>query len=90
MLPNGSGMQLLDELKATKMNHLLTLLVFPPYNRFYPSQEFCQVKRFCQIVVRGVIHLKNVRLFPETRTVKVGEETLTLNRKEYDLLYCFY
>ena len=36
-----------------------------------------------------VIHLKNVRLFPETRTVKVGEETLTLNRKEYDLLYYF-
>ena len=36
-----------------------------------------------------MIHLKNVRLFPETRTVKVAEETLTLNRKEYDLLYYF-
>ena len=36
-----------------------------------------------------VITLKNVQLFPETRTVKVGDTTLTLNRKEYDLLYYF-
>ena len=35
------------------------------------------------------ISLGNVRLFPESREVFVGESALDLGRKEYDLLYYF-
>ena len=76
MLPNGSGMQLFDYL--AKPFHLAELL----------ARVKSIIRRKNQ-QGEEVIHLKNVRLFPETRTVKVGEETLTLNRKEYDLLYYF-
>ena len=109
MLPNGSGMQLLDELKAMKKNY--SVLIISAKDSVedkvlglekgaddYLAKPFHLAELLARIksIIRRknqqgeeVIHLKNVRLFPETRTVKVGEETLTLNRKEYDLLYYF-
>ena len=35
------------------------------------------------------ISFKNVKLFPEDRKVMVNEQEMTLNRKEFDLLYYF-
>ncbi|GIM53795.1 response regulator transcription factor [Capnocytophaga cynodegmi] len=35
------------------------------------------------------ISFKNVKLFPEDRKVLVNEQEMTLNRKEFDLLYYF-
>ncbi|MBP2618221.1 response regulator transcription factor [Chryseobacterium jejuense] len=37
----------------------------------------------------NVIRYKNISIDPENRNVKVGNEELVLNRKEYDLLYYF-
>ena len=37
----------------------------------------------------NIIRYKNISIDPENRTVKVGDEELVLNRKEYDLLYYF-
>ena len=109
MLPNGSGMQLLDELKVMKKNHSVLIISAKDSvedkvlglekgaddylaKPFHLAELLARVKSIIRRKNQQgeeVIHLKNVRLFPETRTVKVGEETLTLNRKEYDLLYYF-
>ena len=37
----------------------------------------------------NIIRYKNISIDPENRTVKVENEELVLNRKEYDLLYYF-
>jgi len=37
----------------------------------------------------NIIRYKNISIDPENRTVKIGEEELALNRKEFDLLYYF-
>ena len=37
----------------------------------------------------NILKYKNISIDPENRIVKVGEEELALNRKEYDLLYYF-
>ncbi|RXM38850.1 DNA-binding response regulator [Chryseobacterium sp. CH21] len=37
----------------------------------------------------NIIRYKNISIDPENRTVKVSNEELVLNRKEYDLLYYF-
>ena len=109
MLPNGSGMQLLDELRAMKKNHSVLIISAKDSvedkvlglekgaddylaKPFHLAELLARVKSIIRRKNQQgeeVITLKNVQLFPETRTVKVGDTTLTLNRKEYDLLYYF-
>ena len=103
MLPNGSGMQLLDELRAMKKNHSVLIISAKDSvedkvlglekgaddylaKPFHLAELLARVKSIIRRKNQQgeeVITLKNVQLFPETRTVKVGDTTLTLNRKEY-------
>ena len=109
MLPGGSGMQLLDELKAMKKKHSVIIVSAKDSvddkvlglekgaddylaKPFHLSELLARVKSIIRRKNQQgeeVIQLKNVCLYPETRTVKVGDVLLNLNRKEYDLLYYF-
>ncbi len=109
MLPGGSGMQLLDELKRMKKKHSVLIISAKDSvddkvlglekgaddylaKPFHLSELLARVRSIIRRKNQQgeeVIRLKNVCLLPETRTVKVGEEVLSLNRKEYDLLYYF-
>lgn len=109
MLPNGSGMQLLDELKNLKKNHSVIIIsakdsvedkvlglekgaddyLAKPFHLAELLARIKSIIRRKHLQGEEVISLRNVQLFPESRTAKVGDVPLNLNRKEYDLLYYF-
>lgn len=109
MLPNGSGLNLVKELKALQKKEAVIIISAKDSvddkvtgldlgaddylaKPFHLAELHARIKS----AVRRKSHngdtfitFSNIKLQPEQRTVWVNEAQLTLNRKEYDLLYYF-
>ena len=109
MLPNGSGLDLVRELK--KLNKKEAVIIISAKDSVddkvsgldlgaddYLAKPFHLAELHARIksAIRRNSHdgdthitLENIRLSPELRSVTVNGDDLTLNRKEFDLLYYF-
>ncbi len=109
MLPNGSGLNLVKELKALQKKEAVIIISAKDSvddkvtgldlgaddylaKPFHLAELHARIKS----AVRRKSHngdtfitFSNIKLQPEQRTVWVNDAQLTLNRKEYDLLYYF-
>lgn len=109
MLPNGSGLDLLAEMKKQKKQEAVIIIsakdaVDDKVKGLdlgaddYLSKPFHLAELHARIksAIRRKSHngdtlitYKNLKLSPEQRTVSVDDIELSLNRKEFDLLYYF-
>lgn len=109
MLPGGSGLELLAELKKHKKNEAVIIIsakdsiddkVFglelgaddylaKPFHLAELNARVKSAIRRKNQNGNNFITWKNIHLFPENRSVKVNDNELILNRKEFDLLYYF-
>ncbi|WBV54944.1 response regulator transcription factor [Chryseobacterium sp. Chry.R1] len=109
MLPDGSGMDLLKEIKSMHKKDPVIILsakdsVDDKVSGLeigaddYLAKPFHLAELMARIksVIRrknqdgeNIITYKNIFVDPDNRKVKIGNEELILNRKEYDLLYYF-
>lgn len=109
MLPGGTGMQLLSELRRLEKDDSVIIVsandsVEDKVNGLelgaddYLAKPFHLAELLARIktVIRRknhqieqAIQFKNVRLFPEERKLLIDNTEVSLNRKEYDLLYYF-
>ena len=109
MLPGGSGLDLLRELKHLRRNDSVIIISAKDSlddkvdgldlgaddyltKPFHLAELNARVKSLIRRrVAQGdlTVSLGNLTLDPDKHLVKVGDEPLTLNRKEYDLLYYF-
>jgi two-component system response regulator ArlR len=109
MLPNGSGLNLVRELKS--MNKKEAVIIISAKDAVddkvagldlgaddYLAKPFHLAELHARIkaAIRRKSHngdnyitFNNLKLLPEQRTVSVSATPLTLNRKEFDLLYYF-
>lgn len=109
MLPNGSGIDLLKEVK--RMNKKDSVIIISakdsvedkvlgldlgavdylakPFNLLELHSRIKSAMRQKNQSGQNYISFKNVTLFPEDRKVLVNQKEMTLNRKEFDLLYYF-
>lgn len=109
MLPGGSGIQLLEELK--KMGKKDSVIIISAKDSVedkvtglelgaddYLAKPFHLAELLARIksIIRrknqqGIdyVEFNNVKIFPDQRKVIVGISEMSLNRKEYDLLYYF-
>lgn len=109
MLPNGSGLDLVREIKALRKKEAIIIISAKDAvddkvtglelgaddylaKPFHLAELHARIKS----AVRRKNHdgdtfitFNNIQLQPEQRTVTVNNTPLTLNRKEYDLLYYF-
>lgn len=109
MLPNGSGLDLVRELKALRKKEAVIIISAKDAvddkvagldlgaddylaKPFHLAELHARIKS----AVRRKSHdgdtfitFNNIKLQPEQRSVTVNNTPLTLNRKEYDLLYYF-
>ena len=88
MLPGGSGMQLLDELKRMKKKH--SVLIISAKDSV--DDKVLGLEKGADDYLAKPFHLSE--LLARVRSIirrknQQGEEVLSLNRKEYDLLYYF-
>lgn len=108
-LPDGSGLDLLRELKKNKPNIPVIILSAKDSiddkvsgldlgaddylaKPFHLAELFARVKSIMRRQLQDGstwIAYKNVKINPEERMVKVDDNELQLNRKEFDLLYYF-
>lgn len=108
-LPDGSGLELLKELKAMKKEE--AVIIISAYDSVddkikglelgaddYLAKPFhlAELNARIQSVIRRKNHqesdlliYRNMSVDIENRTVSIDEKELTLNRKEFDLLYFF-
>ena len=109
MLPGGSGLDLLRELKHLRRNDSVIIISAKDSlddkvdglelgaddyltNPFHLAELNARVKSLIRRrVAQGdlTVSLGNLTLDPDKHTVTVDHQPLTLNRKEYDLLYYF-
>lgn len=109
MLPGGSGLDLLRELKLLRRNDCVLIISAKDSlddkveglelgaddyltKPFHLAELNARVKSLIRRrQAKGDMSLKigNLRLSPDRREVEVDGQPLTLNRKEYDLLYYF-
>lgn len=109
MLPNGSGIDILKEIKKLNKKDSVIILsakdsvedkvlgldlgaddyLAKPFNLMELHSRIKSAIRRNNQDGEKSISFKNVKLFPEERTVFVDETELSLNRKEFDLLYYF-
>lgn len=109
MLPGGSGLDLLEELKAMRKKDSVIIvsakdsledklagldlgaddyLTKPFHLAELNARIKCIIRRKQQ---DGEMHISaaNITVYPDRHTVYIDGEELTLNRKEFDLLYYF-
>lgn len=109
MLPGGSGLKILEELKKLKKTDAVIIIsakdsvddkvkgldlgaddyLAKPFHLAELRARIKSAIRRKNQEGENFIEYNNIKLFPEQRSVKVEEEELPLNRKEYDLLYYF-
>lgn len=109
MLPGGSGLTLLKDLKALRKRDSVIIISAKDSIEDkvagldlgaddYLAKPFhlAELNARIKSVIRrkqqdGELHLSfaNLTLYPDRRAAFIGEKELTLNRKEYDLLYYF-
>ncbi len=109
MLPGGSGLELLSELKKHKKKEAVIIIsakdsIDDKVNGlelgaddylakpFHLAELNARVKSAIRRKNQGgntLLHFHNLEMDPENRTVKVNDQSLSLNRKEFDLLYYF-
>lgn len=109
MLPKGSGLDLLRELKAMQKKEAVIIISAKDAvddkvagldlgaddylaKPFHLAELHARIKSAIRRKSHNgdtTVAWNNVTLVPEQRTVLVGGKPLTLNRKEFDLLYYF-
>jgi len=109
MLPNGSGLDLLRELKAMRKKEAVIIISAKDAvddkvagldlgaddylaKPFHLAELHARIKSAIRRKNHdgdSAISWGNIQLFPERRSVLVENVPLTLNRKEFDLLYYF-
>ena len=109
MLPGGSGLTLLDELKKLRKRESVIIIsakdsiedkvsglnlgaddyLPKPFHLAELNARIKSVIRRKQNNGDTSIIIENLTIFPDTQTVLVEGKELTLNRKEYQLLYYF-
>jgi len=109
MLPHGSGIDILKEIKKLGKKDAVIILsakgsvedkvlglnlgaddyLAKPFNLMELHARIKSAIRRNNHEGEKSISFKNVKIFPEERRVLISESELTLNRKEFDLLYYF-
>ncbi|MGQ2982507.1 response regulator transcription factor [Flavobacterium sp.] len=109
MLPNGTGLDLVRELKAMRKKEAVIIISAKDSvddkvagldlgaddylaKPFHLAELHARIKSAIRRKNHGgntAIVWNNIKLSPEQRSVKVDDLPLTLNRKEFDLLYYF-
>lgn len=109
MLPNGSGLDLVRELKALRKKEAVIIISAKDAvddkvagldlgaddylaKPFHLAELHARIKSAIRRKNHdgdNAISWNNLKLSPEQRTITVDGEPLTLNRKEFDLLYYF-
>ena len=84
MLPGGSGLQLLEELKRRRSRAGVIIIYLAEL-----SARIRSVLRRHQRDGHESLDAGNVRLWPDSRRVEVAGRPLELLRKEYDILHYF-
>lgn len=109
MLPGGTGLELLSELKKHKKDEAVIIIsakdsiddkvlglelgaddyLAKPFHLAELTARVKSAIRRKNQNGNNFINWRNINVFPENRTVKVNDDELVLNRKEFDLLYYF-
>jgi len=109
MLPNGSGFEILKEIKKLNKKDAVVILsakdsvedkvlgldlgaddyLAKPFNLMELHSRIKSAIRRKNQDGEKFVSYKNVKLYPEHRKVLVNDTELSLNRKEFDLLYYF-
>lgn len=109
MLPGGSGLTLLEELKKRRRRDSVIIIsakdsiedkvtgldlgaddyLTKPFHLAELNARVKSVIRRKQQDGELSLHVGNITLYPDRHAVYIEQEELTLNRKEFDLLYYF-
>lgn len=109
MLPGGSGLTLLEELKKRRKRDSVIIIsakdsiedkvtgldlgaddyLTKPFHLAELNARVKSVIRRKQQDGELSLHVGNITLYPDRHAVYIEQEELTLNRKEFDLLYYF-
>ena len=92
MLPGGSGLRLLEELKRRRSPAAVIIISARDSKPFHLAELSARIRSVLRRHQRGgyeSLDAGNVRLWPDSRRVEVAGREVELLRKEYDILHYF-